>query len=258
MVTCNDASRLPRRTRPQSIARLSAIALTSVILNGAAADAANAAVVWLEPCAVTIDLSSTVALRWTDGDLRRFRREAGLVWARHGVALCWRDRETACPPAQPTLHVRLAEHVPSNGADSTHVRHALGWIGFNDRTGPGPFIVLSARRATALLAQAERATRRLGELPGMVARLLPRALGRALSHELGHFLLARRAHSRTGVMREGLRPEDLADEGVGQRMQLARDDKRALARRCGNTRIRLAAASNAPGKAVKLSSPAPK
>ena len=106
----------------------------------------------------------------------------------------------------------------------------MDWI--LGRGGPGRFIVLSVRRAMELLGRAERAARRLSEMPGMVERLLPRALGRALAHELGHYLLARRDHSRAGLMREAFRPEDLADAGEGQRMQLARRDARALAPRC--------------------------
>ena len=57
-------------------------------------------------------------------------------------------------------------------------------------------------------------------------------VGRALAHELGHYLLARRAHSPTGLMREAFRPEDLVDPGEGQRIQLSRRDARALAWRC--------------------------
>ena len=108
----------------------------------------------------------------------------------------------------------------------------MDWL--SDVEGPGPFIVLSLRRAIDLLGRAERAARRLADLPGMVERLLPRALGRALAHELGHYLLARRAHSPTGLMREAFRPEDLADQGEGQRMRLAERDARVLALRCAS------------------------
>jgi hypothetical protein len=75
----------------------------------------------------------------------------------------------------------------------------------------------------------------------MVERLLPRALGRALAHELGHYLLARRAHSPTGLMREAFRPEDLADQGEGQRMRLAERDARVLGLRCAPRAGRLTA-----------------
>jgi len=190
---------------------------------------ALAALLPLSPCEIAVEVSTTVKLRWSADDVRRFRVEAERVWSAAGVEICWRDTANACAQAPTTLHVRIAEDVP---ALEPGERRALGWIGFSDVSGPGPFIVLSLKRATHLLENAEHGARRLSELPGMVERMLPRALGRALAHELGHFLLVRRAHSRTGVMREAFRPEDLADEGAGQRMHLSAGDRLLLDTRC--------------------------
>lgn len=203
--------------------------LVVVVLAGSAAARSHAAVIPDQPCRIAIEVSSTVPLRWTPNQVRRFRDEAEQEWTARGVPLCWRDPQNACAQAASTLHVRVAEHVPSVRPDG---RRTLGWIGFSERTGPGPFIVLSLRRAADLLARAERSSRRLSELPGMVDRLMPMALGRALAHELGHYLLARRGHSPSGVMREAFRPEDLADERAGSRLQLARSDVDALRSRC--------------------------
>jgi hypothetical protein len=199
---------------------------------------ADAAVLPLTSCQIAIDVSRTVELRWSAEDIRTFRAEAQRVWAAAGVEFCWRDAMNRCATAPTTLYVRIAEDVPALEAGE---RRALGWIGFSDTTGPGPFIVLSVRRTAELLGRAERAARRLSELPGMIERMLPRALGRALAHELGHFLLARRAHSRAGVMRAGFRPEDLADDGAGQRMGLASVDLRALDVRCRTRAVGLTA-----------------
>jgi len=205
------------------------VILIALMLVALAAGSAQAAVVPLHICQTAIDVSSTVDLEWTADDVRRFREEAERAWTALGVDICWRDAQTPCAHAVITLYVRVAEDVPT--ADPA-TRRAIGWIGFSDTAGPGQFIVLSMRRATDLLGRAERAARRLSEFPGMVERLLPRALGRALAHELGHYLLARRSHSPTGLMREAFRPEDLADPGEGQRMQLSRRDARELAQRC--------------------------
>ena len=170
----------------------------------ALADVVHAAVVPAHACQAAIEMSSAVDLKWTPEDLRRFRHEAERAWTALGVDVCWRDARTPCDRAGVTLYVRLAEDVPSAGPST---RHTLGWIGFSDVAGPGSFIVLSVRRAIEMLGRAELAARKLAELPGMVRRLLPRALGRALAHELGHYFLARRAHSPAGLMREGFRPE---------------------------------------------------
>jgi hypothetical protein len=202
--------------------------VVAVLVVDAALTPAQATVLPYEECRIAIEVSATLDLSWSARDVRAFRDEASRAWAAAGLDVCWRDAVTGCHEAARTLHVRIAPDVPAAVAGE---RSALGWIGFA-RSGPGTFIVLSIRRATELLARAERGARRLGELPDMVRRLLPRALGRALSHELGHFLLARRAHSRDGLMRPAFRPEDLADEGAGQRMRLTHDDMQRLQARC--------------------------
>ena len=217
------------------------VVLIATSLFASFADVACAAVVPPHACQTAVEMSSTVELKWTSEDVRRFRHEAERVWTALGVDVCWRDARTPCAHAAVTLYVRVAEDVPSGPP----TRRALGWIGFSDVGGPGPFIVLSVRRAIEVLGSAERAARRLAELPDMVRRLLPRALGRALAHELGHYLLARRAHSRAGLMREAFRPEDLADDGAGPRMQLSAGDKRALVLRCAPRAVGLTADASA-------------
>lgn len=209
--------------------------LTALVMNGgisgglAAADAAVIA----KACRVTIEMSTSV-LRWNDDDVRRFRGEADRIWRRHGVELCWREASHSCGPAPTDVYFTIAYEVPSAAATPSA---SLGWIGFSERSGPGPFVVLSVRRAELILGRAEAGGRRFGDLPGMVERRLPRALGRAFAHELGHFLLNRRSHSRTGVMRDVFGPDDLANES-GARLQLASADRLLLGQRCGTDAIR--------------------
>jgi hypothetical protein len=180
------------------------------------------------PCQITIDFGASAPLDWNAEAHRAFRREATDAWAREGVVFCWHD--APCPFA-PTLYVRVVGEVPAGRGEG---RATLGWIGFSERTGPGPLILLSHTWAQALVGRVERGARALRELPGMVARLLPRALGRALAHELGHYLLARREHASTGLMRASFRPEDLADDVTGKRMALTAADRRDLRARCAH------------------------
>jgi hypothetical protein len=186
------------------------------------------------PCAIAIDMRAASPLERSDVADHSLRREATRVWASEGVRFCWTD-EGACPPSMPLLYVRVVRDVPV-APDASPAR-TLGWMGFSERGGPGPLILLSQRWVADLLGRAERGARALADLPGMVRRLLPRALGRALSHELGHYLLGRREHSMSGVMRATFRPEDLADEGVGQRMGLSAGDRRALRTRCAEASV---------------------
>jgi hypothetical protein len=202
------------------------IAALSAVLVTVAPRASVAAVV---PCSLTIDMGAAVPLGWSEAGHERFKREATRVWASEGVRFCWTD-SGPCPRSLSLLYVRIVGETPVP-ADAAPGR-TLGWMGFTERDGPGPLILLSERWAAELLGRAERGARSLATLPGMVQRLLPRALGRALAHELGHYLLGRREHSMSGVMRAAFRPEDLADEGVGQRMGLSAGDRRALRARC--------------------------
>jgi hypothetical protein len=190
---------------------------------------AQAAVI---PCELTVDVGSTMPLRWDDEAHAVFRHEATRLWLPEGIRVCWTGT-TPCPEA-PMLYVRVVPQVPAGTPDA---RPALGWMGFSDRSGPGPLILLSLTWIADMVGRAERGARTLAELPGMVARLLPRALGRALAHELGHYLLVRREHARAGLMRAAFRPEDLVDEGTGQRLALTAADRRQLRTRCGRTAV---------------------
>ena len=180
------------------------------------------------PCQITIDFAGTAPLAWDADAHAAFRREATQAWTREGVGVCWAGE--SCAPAT-TLYVRVVAEVPRAREGDPP---ALGWMGFSERTGPGPLILLSLKWAQDLVGRAERGARAMAELPGMVARLLPRALGRALAHELGHYLLFRREHAPRGLMRAAFRPEDLADEAAGQRMGLSGPDRRRLRALCAD------------------------
>ena len=131
-------------------------------------------------------------------------------------------------------------------------RHGARWGGLDSRTSAAPGRSSCSRCGVRLSCSAAPSGPPGGwpSCPAWCERLLPRALGRALAHELGHYLLARRAHSRAGLMREAFRPEDLADDGEGQRMQLSAGDARALARRCAPRPVGLTADASAPSVAM--------
>src|SRR5262249_57346217 len=69
------------------------------------------------------------------------------------------------------------------------------------------------RRVEHYAAQVRRGDH--ATLPAAMAEiLLGRALGRALAHEIGHFLLDTREHSTHGLMRAEFTPLDLLEEAT--------------------------------------------
>jgi hypothetical protein len=149
----------------------------------------------------------------------RVLAEASEIWRAASFMLLWQVEpipahvNVASVPGEPADAGRLSEVRPppaglrvTVGGDvgirgkNVHVM-PLGWIMF--RAGsPQQEIYLSHTNAVALLAVSAGVVGRVGTLT--VAErdtLLGRAIGRALAHEIGHYLLASKVHASTGLMR---------------------------------------------------------
>ena len=135
----------------------------------------------------------------TDSLVSRIREEASAIWASAGISFEWHrvDSEARALewPLDITVDDRRASAEPGG---------ALGWIMFTD-SRPEHSIHLSRACADDLV----RAT------PGLIdasfaahETLVGRALGRALAHELGHYLLRSKAHSSSGLMRRFWNSDD--------------------------------------------------
>jgi hypothetical protein len=135
--------------------------------------------------------------------LDRTLEEAAAIWRPTGVTFHWK-RIDGMPQGEPhpvALRVIVADQ---KGQAPEHGGAALGWVNFAGDE-PDREIHLSRVNALALLAMTRRG-RRLSQLtPGETATVLGRILGRALAHELGHYLLKTKQHTTAGLMR-GRRP----------------------------------------------------
>ena len=133
--------------------------------------------------------------------------EAAEIWRPLGIALQSRDGADGESPAAIGLVVDDSEVAGRSGTES------LGWIRFGATGVPEPVVHVS--RAAAIRLLDETVSNR--ELPQRYHdELLARMLGRALAHELGHYLLASTHHTAHGLMRSTL-PLDVltASERVG-------------------------------------------
>jgi len=131
--------------------------------------------------------------------------EAARVWAPYGIVL---DRSQGASPCQSgtiTLQVSVAQRA----APGTN-EHSLGSIEFHDGE-PDPRISLYLATAADLIS-----TTRSDWSHWPVAyrdALLSRVLGRALAHEIGHYILKARDHSKSGLMRAVHPITDLMESG---------------------------------------------
>jgi hypothetical protein len=125
----------------------------------------------------------------SDFFLRQVRLEAGKIWKMAGVTLAWNPDPAVCEPA---LDVRL-DPVVHQGA--VHLA-PMASITFSNGV-PTRDIYLSVSNVEALFRGASIADVGRGTHDMMVAR----ALGRALAHEVGHYLLKEKTHTSNGLMR---------------------------------------------------------
>lgn len=145
--------------------------------------------------AFNLDLPLTVSDALQPLARRMLLAEANRIWEREGVRLHWSDPMEAAPPADASLRVLvLARPEPASANDrrwpvAELVPHA----------SPRALAIASIPGAQRVVDEAARF--RLVEPGGDSQIRLGLVLGRAVAHEIGHFLLATATHSESGLMR---------------------------------------------------------
>jgi len=130
-------------------------------------------------------------------------REVNDIWQREGVRLQW----PFSPPADavPDFALRaLVVQRESVTGNSVH-QWPVGELLFDQ--SDNPVAVASIEAAERVLATAARAD----EPTALHERRLGVILGRALAHEMGHYLLNTAGHARRGLMRASIDARDFAD-----------------------------------------------
>jgi hypothetical protein len=137
----------------------------------------------------------------------RLLDEASAIWRPTGLGIVWRR---VAPAVLPYAKAGAAGSSPSplrvdigdNPGRSRDARTPLGWIVFDSENEPQPVIYLSHANAKELMASARGVVGVIEQMPpAQREMLLGRAMGRALAHELGHFLLASKVHTPRGLMK---------------------------------------------------------
>jgi hypothetical protein len=145
-----------------------------------------------EPAGLTL----TLAVDWRTRTLPRscltaVVDEAAAIWAPYGVRCRRADKAEVTVIVDDELPVFLAQSR----------EEPLGWLLFTEGC-PDPVLHASAVAAERLVTRARFAGRSAFDLPIVLRdRLTARALGRAIAHEIGHYVLASPAHTPRGLMR---------------------------------------------------------
>ena len=126
--------------------------------------------------------------------------EAAEIWRQAEIDLQWRGVDPECAAVRVTF-----EDAGRTTRDGVAI---LGWILFESDV-PIPEIHLSSESAVALIRAEAGAIVSSRMTISERQTLLSRALGRALAHELGHYLLGSKQHTRTGLMQAHLRTPQL-------------------------------------------------
>ena len=127
--------------------------------------------------------------------LRIVLEETDAIWNPAGIAFAWTftsadDAAALCVVVDNEVRAHVDGRTP------------LGWISFDARNVPDRVFHVSYANAKALLEASYDAIGSVQNMPIAQRELyLGRAMGRALAHELGHYLLASKSHARTGLMR---------------------------------------------------------
>src|SRR5438876_4915333 len=139
----------------------------------------------------------------------RVLEETEAVWRASGLTFVWNrhraDRSISMAASGPAACRALDIVIGHNrgaGPDIERTsRTALGWIVFDESEVPAHEIYISYENALAYMA-GSRAVVGVIEQMTVVERemKLARAMGRALAHELGHYLLASKVHTPGGLM----------------------------------------------------------
>jgi len=156
---------------------------------------------------LNISLMSTQELpAWSAGALVA---ETNAIWWDSHLSLRWRTIDLYDPPAEPEIAGSLkvlimAREVPGAGVPASLT---VGELVLNE--GAMPLAIASITGARRIVEEAQRF--QVLERPHAVEHRLGVVLGRAVAHEIGHYLLRTKTHAPRGLMRAAIDAREFAD-----------------------------------------------
>jgi hypothetical protein len=184
--------------------------------------------------------------------VRGVLEETNAIWRPAGVSIVWErpasiantvvagQPSRAVVPALPSARLPLRTRLRVLIGDERHTVpndptvKALGWIRFA-ADAPEQEIYVSYANAVELFNESEPVVGRRSTMT-VVEReaLLARAMGRALAHEIGHYLLGSKVHTAKGLMQARLTAAQLFAH-TWHGLRLAPEQKQLIAARLSST-----------------------
>ncbi len=135
--------------------------------------------------------------------------ETNAIWWDSHLSLRWRTIDLYDPPPDPEIAGSLkvlimAREVPRGGGPANFT---VGELVQNE--GAPPLAVASITGARRIVEEAQRF--QLLERPHAFDHCLGLVLGRAVAHEIGHYLLRTKTHAPRGLMRAAIDAQEFAD-----------------------------------------------
>ena len=172
-----------------------------------ASSLAGAAPVTVSLPPITVDVNIAPDLPATL--VTRVLEETEAVWRASGLTFVWNrhraDRSIATaasgPAACRALDVVIGHNRGAGPEMERDHKMALGWIVFDTPDVPAHEIYISYENALAYMAGSRAVVGAIEQMTALEREMkLARAMGRALAHELGHYLLASKLHTPGGLM----------------------------------------------------------
>jgi hypothetical protein len=131
----------------------------------------------------------------------RTLEEASAIWRPTGVTFKWQKAAPVQAEANPPRPTRPRVLIDDKRGTPRGAASPIGWVNFVDDEPDGDIHISHSN--------AERFVLTVGGIGGSARRMTPaerfllvgRTLGRALAHEIGHYLLKSREHTTNGLMK---------------------------------------------------------
>ena len=144
-------------------------------------------------------------------DLRQAMDQVREIWSTVGITVTSGRYGDLANPGAATISIRLVGAPPRKANDFT----VLAWVIPGESGTIPPAMFVSVSGIVQLLSAADYRGRPLSQRPQAIRdRVIAQAIGRAIAHEIGHFVQQSAQHTPGGLMRPRYSTFDLIGESL--------------------------------------------